>query len=429
VDEVLRMRREGARDAYIATLRDAEQLTDEEIAAPEVQEEIEQYVEDFTTPGDSSEAPEIDDPTAESVARGKGVYATFGCISCHGAEGKGDGVQEMFDVETMPTRPRDFTLGIFKGNPDPASLYRRIAYGMPGTPMPGSSTMTPEQRVDLVHFIRSMSTEEQRQAATLSRQRIVAARVPKIDDPEDDSLWAQAPAARMQVMPLWWRTAPDPELTVQAIHDGEVLAVRLSWLDATEEAHALASETFKDAAAMQLYRGAREPFLGMGVAATPVDVWFWDADHQGPPAAVEDVHPRMVVDQYPFSESAVASAEFSRDAARTANQPDVSLPAKAAGNRVTPVGDSPGASSLSGGGPGTVTFRPPMSQIVTAHGVWADGRWTVVMKRPLAPAADEGLVVHPGEAASVAFAVWDGAQRDRDGQKLITIWQDLELAK
>ena len=61
----------------------------------------------------------------------------------------------MVDDEKMPTRPRDFTLGIFKGNPDPASLYRRIAYGMPGTPMPGSSGMTPEQMVDLVHYIRS----------------------------------------------------------------------------------------------------------------------------------------------------------------------------------------------------------------------------------------------------------------------------------
>ncbi len=26
-----------------------------------------------------------------------------------------------------------------------------------------------------------------------------------------------------------------------------------------------------------------------------------------------------------------------------------------------------------------------------------------------------------------ALAVWDGAHRDRDGQKLISIWQDLEL--
>jgi hypothetical protein len=27
----------------------------------------------------------------------------------------------------------------------------------------------------------------------------------------------------------------------------------------------------------------------------------------------------------------------------------------------------------------------------------------------------------------VAFAVWEGAEKDRDGKKLITIWQDLLL--
>ena len=28
---------------------------------------------------------------------------------------------------------------------------------------------------------------------------------------------------------------------------------------------------------------------------------------------------------------------------------------------------------------------------------------------------------------SVAFAIWDGTAQDRDGKKLITIWQDFEL--
>jgi hypothetical protein len=32
-----------------------------------------------------------------------------------------------------------------------------------------------------------------------------------------------------------------------------------------------------------------------------------------------------------------------------------------------------------------------------------------------------------GQRASIAFAVWDGGQQDRDGKKLVTIWQDLEL--
>jgi DMSO reductase family type II enzyme heme b subunit len=54
----------------------------------------------------------------------------------------------------------------------------------------------------------------------------------------------------------------------------------------------------------------------------------------------------------------------------------------------------------------------------------------VVMTRPLAVAsAEDGISLEPGGRASVAFALWDGGQRDRDGQKSITIWQDFELER
>jgi DMSO reductase family type II enzyme heme b subunit len=41
--------------------------------------------------------------------------------------------------------------------------------------------------------------------------------------------------------------------------------------------------------------------------------------------------------------------------------------------------------------------------------------------------ADGGVTLEPGAKASVAFAIWDGGAKDRDGKKLVTIWQDLEL--
>jgi hypothetical protein len=34
-----------------------------------------------------------------------------------------------------------------------------------------------------------------------------------------------------------------------------------------------------------------------------------------------------------------------------------------------------------------------------------------------------------GDTLSAAFAVWDGSQSDRDGKKLISIWQDFVLDK
>ena len=194
--------------------------------------------------------------------------------------------------------------------------------------------------------------------------------------------------------------------------------------------HAVRTEEFEDAVALELYPGKPEPFLGMGDPTSPVDVWFWDADRQSGPATDEGVYPNAAVDVFPFSESVAASAELDRSGARMAEQPDVSLPARASGNLIVPPGDESGGSSLHVAGPRTVTFRVPQSQFVRARGTWGDGRWTVMMTRALSVASrDDGVLLRPGGGASVAFAVWDGSHQDRDGQKSITIWQDLELER
>jgi hypothetical protein len=53
--------------------------------------------------------------------------------SCHGESGKGDSVQEQFNEAGYATRPRDLTVGVFKGIPEPREVYRRIVAGFPGT--------------------------------------------------------------------------------------------------------------------------------------------------------------------------------------------------------------------------------------------------------------------------------------------------------
>jgi DMSO reductase family type II enzyme heme b subunit len=79
-------------------------------------------------------------------------------------------------------------------------------------------------------------------------------------------------------------------------------------------------------------------------------------------------------------------------------------------------------------GPGSTTFHLPKNQAVKAHGTHRDGQWTVILKRPLYLAdAATGISLEPGQTASISFAVWDGAKGDRNGQKLVSIWQDLKL--
>src|SRR5262249_53635963 len=157
-----------------------------------------------------------------------------------------------------------------------------------------------------------------------------------------------------------------------------------------------------------------EPFLGMGATDRSVDVWHWRASMKPEGTAyadVDTVYPNMAVDIYPFEQAGNGPRPHAND-----RQPKDFLTALAAGNlRSNP--NPVGSSSLKADGFGSLTMRPRVSQLVKAKGTWKDGRWTVVLRRPLTVDADAGVPLVPGDKLSIAFALWDGAARDRNGQK------------
>jgi hypothetical protein len=55
------------------------------------------------------------------------------------------------------------------------------------------------------------------------------------------------------------------------------------------------------------------------------------------------------------------------------------------------------------------------NQSFPAKAVWQRGEWTVTMELPDLPAG-----------TPLAFAVWNGAQKDRDGRKYFSVWQVLQ---
>ncbi len=432
IDEVMQFLREGLRESYIRHYQTEEGLTDEELAEelkdPDFQAEIREFVEERSRPGELTEVPPLGDPTPEVIAKGKELYFKQGCVSCHGETGKGDGVKEMIDDEGYPTAPRDFTRGIFKGGHDPASLYRRTAYGMRGTPMPATINLKPAEIAAMVHWMRSLSDEATRQQAVIRRREIRVVRVDTIPDgfPFDDSLWNAADATPLQVIPLWWRNDYDIGLQVQAVHDGTEIVFRVTWNDSTWNRTSHRTTDFPDAVAIQLSSAEEEPFLGMGSADSAVDIWYCNADRQAR-LPLTHVYRRIVVDNYPFSERVTDRPTYDREGTKAANQPPWSLPAVAARNWVAPITGVPAAQSLEAAGPRTLTFRPRVSWKVAARGRWKDGVWTAVFRRPLRVEAAAGITLVPGQRHSASFAVWEGGHRDRNGQKLITIWNDLLL--
>jgi mono/diheme cytochrome c family protein len=121
--------------------------------------EVPDAVDKLTQVGPAIAIPDGFPPaTPDSVANGKRLYQAT-CASCHGPEGRGDGpqVKELKNADGSPTRPRDLTIGNFKGGGEHRQLYARILIGMPGTPMPASVQLKPEEVGDIINYVRSLS--------------------------------------------------------------------------------------------------------------------------------------------------------------------------------------------------------------------------------------------------------------------------------
>lgn len=125
-----------------------------------------QYIKTFSdrfkeeTPGDIVVIPPEPPNNADSVARGKLVYAQMKCSECHGDDGKGDGpsASTLRDNWGDAILPRNFTLGgtAMKSGPAPQDIYKAFSTGLDGTPMPSyADFLNPDQRWDLVHYVMS----------------------------------------------------------------------------------------------------------------------------------------------------------------------------------------------------------------------------------------------------------------------------------
>jgi mono/diheme cytochrome c family protein len=131
---------------------------------------------------------------AASVAHGQELFRgnIASCAFCHGPDALGDGQQNNYDdwtrdwtaqaglnpadeeslepmlelgaLKPRPILPRNLRRGLFRGGGDPETLYRRIVYGIEGTPMPAAPMkpdnpqgLTEQDVWDIVNYLLSLS--------------------------------------------------------------------------------------------------------------------------------------------------------------------------------------------------------------------------------------------------------------------------------
>jgi len=371
------------------------------------------------------------EPAYDAVAQARAAELYLkGCAPCHGATGRGDGAQRQVDSKGYPTRPRDLTLGVFKGSPDAASVYRRIVAGLPGSPMPQSAYLQGSDGWHLVHFVRSLSSDAQRAKVEMKQFRIVATRVPQLPTHPDAGVWSNTPAVNLHMMPLWWRTDRPEEITVRAVHDGKTLSMLLKWEDNTHDATAIRPQDFRDSVAVEFALAPNPPFFAMGQPGAPVNIWMWKAERQADmvPAfqELDKIYPNIGIDSYPNSSKSPLE-QPTRNALTLESDPAF-VTAWGAGNIVADPTRHSAAENLTAQGFGTLKAHPRASQSVEANGNHTTGSYRVQFTRALSVPSGE-VELSPGGRVPVAFAVWNGSAGDRDGKKSVTIWQELVLER
>jgi len=153
---------------------------------------------------------------------------------------------------------------------------------------------------------------------------------------------------------------------VAAIHNGDVLAFRLEWEDASEDAALTDNDSFPDAAAIALPAAEGAPLVLMGDVGKPVNAWYWRAD--------EPDRARHVTAQ------------------------------------------------------GLGTSQTLDTRLVKASGVWKEGRWRVVIARSMNVGVAGAAQIAPGGETGFGVAVWEGGHQERAGIKSFSgDWKPLTI--
>ncbi|TEU00940.1 MAG: hypothetical protein E3J29_01385 [Dehalococcoidia bacterium] len=155
-------------------------------------------------------------------------------------------------------------------------------------------------------------------------------------------------------------------LKVQAAHNGKDIAFRLEWADETENRDHGDGSVFPDAAGILFPLNEDAPLESMGSPEAPVNAWYWRAN--------------------------------------------------------LPEGEG---QNLIAKGAGTAEETP--KSFTQARARWTDGRWQVVLARPLTIDGD-GIQISPKQSTKVAFAVWEGSSQERAGLKSFSkSWRELDI--
>jgi DMSO reductase family type II enzyme heme b subunit len=381
----------------------------EDLLSSNEREALVQYLKSFSrffTPDEVPEPLEFSRATrsnADVIAEGERLFRELAdCAACHGNEGRGDGESAPTltdDERDLPIRVADLTENwLFNGGGEVEDIYRRLLTGLDGTPMPSladvitAGVITDEQLWAVAHYVRSLSPDDPPGITEVVRGVLFEdAPLPSSIDDEawDDVERTYLPlVGQIIVMPRWFDPRVDG-VWAQAAHDGESVAVRVTWSDpnnspdpewADWKSQVISLMQPKEGDPqdegptpdqlviqfpMEMPEGMERPFFLKGDTRRPVYLWQWQSDRDG---ALE--------------------------------------------------GEARGV--------GTEAFQSE-AQDLTVDASYADGEWQIMFTRPLVTEDEGDLDFVTGEAIPVAFFAWDGDNGESGTRGAVSSWYFLFL--
>ena len=344
----------------------------------------------------------------DTIARGKNVFELAKCWECHGKLGRGNGLKafDKTDDWGFPIRIRNVTHPWkIKAGTEVEDIYMRFSTGINGTPMPSFvDALSEEDRWDLANFIKSLQHE-------LTGNQVLGVRSIEGDVPGDpgDPRWADAESMDIRLSGQAmaaprWQNASIELVTLKAVFSPTEIAFLVEWDDPFKDTvHKAGMEfdpaditrvgafnsyvqandmitrqldTFRDSIALQFpvktVVGTRKPHFLRGSVSQPVHLWTWNADldAQNTPAVTE---------------------------------------------------------SLARGWKQAPKMQTDEQQQVSATATWDQGRWRVVMKRPLLTEDSGDVQFVQGEFIPVAVNAWDGSNGEHGLIMSLSSWYYVSL--
>jgi len=354
--------------------------------------------------------------TLEAIKKGGQIYKEMRCSRCHGTDLKGGGPQSerLFDIWDHQVFIYDLTNpNVNKFGYGKRDLFMTLTTGIDGTPMKSFSHLTPAERWDLAAFVHSKIRMDTLQKAEYEIDLFSKKTDRTIEDDPESEFWKDVPSHDVQLISLNARKNQINRVRFQSVINDKEIAIRVVWDDPVANRTSSRHEDFKDAVALEFAlgdvllhtHGHNEPFFGMGNRAKPVNIWQWRADWQ---TEIETKKELEYATKGMDMDVMIFGGEVN---------PVESL---------NPFREVP-IEELNAEGFGTLTPQPKTKQNISGQGIWKDGQWHVVFRRSLTSLNKWDVKFIKEQPILIAFAVWDGEYQDRNGRKMVSMWQRLNL--